>query len=137
VVQSLRRSVAAWPDPPRILFISRADEEQSRTFFSQHWPQAEVISDPQGQWFRRYGVGRASWELLLDPRTWWAALTALIQGHRIGLPTRDPWQKSGYVLVERDQVLWKFLPAFAGQRPDWTSPPWLGSQGPTSANGGT
>ncbi len=125
MVQSLRRSVAAWPDAPRILFFSRADEEQSQAFFSRHWPEAEVVSDPKGQWFRRYGIRHAGWELVLDPRTWWAALLALIRGHRIGLPTRDPWQMSGYVLVEGDKVLWKFLPKYAGQRPDWSSPPWL------------
>ena len=124
MVQSLRRSAANWTRPIRILFVTRADAEQSTAFFAHHWPEAEVMNDPHGEVFRSYRIPRAGWELLLDPRTWWLALRAWLGGHRLGWPTRDPWQMPGYVLIEDDQVLWRFQPRYAGERPAWNPPPW-------------
>lgn len=126
MVQSLRQSVAAWADPPRVIFISRADEQESIDFFARHWPQAHFISDPSGKHFRAYGVARAGCWQLLGWRAWLSALRAFLKGHRLAGATRDIWQMPAYVLVENGQIRWSFYPREPGQQPVWNPPPWLG-----------
>lgn len=77
------------------------------------------FSDPQRSLYREFGLQRATLNHLFGPAIWMPAVRALADGHGIGLPAGDVFQKHGAFLVHRSQVLRSFLPESAADQADF------------------
>ena len=53
--------------------------------FDRLWQEARVVSDPKGELFSAYGIGRASPLQLFGPKVWFNAAGALLGGSSLNL----------------------------------------------------
>lgn len=83
------------------------------------------MSDPDGAFYRGFGLGRASLGQLFGPSVVACSLRAAAKGHGIGRPVGDPLQMPGLFSVAGDRILWKHDFAHAGDHPDFENLPAL------------
>jgi hypothetical protein len=78
-----------------------------------------VLCDPDRVAYGVFGFGRRSgWTAFLRPTYWVRLATAIARGRRFGLPTEDPSQLGGDVVLDADlRLRWIFRSRFAADRP--------------------
>jgi hypothetical protein len=78
-----------------------------------------VLCDPDRVAYGVFGFGRrAGWSALLRPTYWVRLVTAVARGRRFGLPTEDPSQLGGDVVLDADlRLQWIFRSRFPADRP--------------------
>ena len=91
--------------------------------FDRLWQEARVVSDPKGELFSAYGIGRASPLQLFGPKVWFNAAGALLGGSMAGRPGADPWMMPGVALVRGTRVLWRHRYRHIGDSPNWAELP--------------
>ncbi|HGY92391.1 MAG TPA: hypothetical protein ENK43_14575 [Planctomycetes bacterium] len=92
----------------RLLFVASSTAEESHEFFSQVWPEARAVADPEKRLYEAFGLSRASWGQILGPRVVLKGILSLFKGHGIGNPVGDPRVLSGFFLLDRDgRIVWE------------------------------
>lgn len=116
--------IETFSEKPDVLYITTAQSEDVERYFSDTWPGARAVSDPDATLFQAFGLERAKVGQLFGPKVWMRGVQAALKGHFIGSPKGDPWRMPGYFLVDRKlRVEWSFIASYAGQRPVWTEIP--------------
>lgn len=104
---------------PPIVLVHVGTPEEGERFFTERWPEARAVSDPEKLLYADFGLRRGSFAQLFGPRVLAAGLRAL--RHGIGKPTGDPLMMSGWFLVERDGTLvWSHRHEHAGAERRWS-----------------
>ena len=82
----------------------------------------EQISDPTGQLYQQFELGKASWWDLVGPHTWWAGFRAtLLELHGVGKIVGDVKQLSGAFLVRNGAVVKSFRQSYSSDKPDYAA----------------
>jgi hypothetical protein len=105
-----------------LAFIHMARPEEAGAMLARHGlAEAHHFSDPEGRLYRAFGLGRAGWAFLLDPRLWWRGLRALWAGHGLGVPRGDTLRLGGVFLLHQGRVVRECRLTTTYQRPDYLS----------------
>lgn len=104
-------------DPADLLFIHHGTAEQGDAYFARFAPDARAVADPDQRLYRAFGLPRAPKTQLLDPRVWACGLRSTVKGFWGGGPIGDPFALPGLLLLDGDQVTWRFDPKHMGERP--------------------
>lgn len=118
-VEELRRVVSKRPDYLPILFFFPAEVAEGVEFFDDFWPEARAVSDPQGEFYRLFGVSRASLRELFGPGVWMRAYQAMKKGNRGKLPIGNPWLLPGLFIVRFGEIVWRWKFKNVGDHPDF------------------
>ena len=82
----------------------------------------EQISDPQGQLYSRFQLGKANWWDLVGPHTWWAGFKAtLLQMHGVGKIVGDVKQLTGAFLIRDGKIVKAFRQTYSSDQADYAS----------------
>ena len=118
MVQDLRRIVSQHPSYPDPLFFYPGTVADGETFFSRFWPEARAVSDPDGRFYRAFGLGSGSLRELFGPGVWIRGMQAALKGSGVSRPVGNPWLMPGLFLVDHDHILWQYRCRHAGDHPD-------------------
>jgi len=121
MVAEVLRAAREQPDYPRVLFFFLATPAQGEEFFASHGPGARGVADPDGSFYRAFGLARGGAAQVVGPGVWVAGLRSLFKGHRPGRPVGDPMQMPGIFLVESGKVRWRHAFRHAGDHPDFAT----------------
>lgn len=119
VLAEARQRLSGVPGAPQPLGFHLGNPDQGETFFSEHWPDLEAISDPEARFYEAFGRTRGEWRQLFGLEVWKAGFRAWRQGHRVGKPVGDPWRMPGTFVVAGERFLFAHEPDHAGDHPDW------------------
>lgn len=122
-VRDLRQISAEDPTFPPILFVHLGTPEDGERFFSERFPEARAVADPQHTLHPAFGLEHASFSQLFGPLVWAAGARALSGGTGLGLPVGDPFMMPGVFLVRGDEIVWQHDFRHAGDQPDFASVP--------------
>lgn len=112
-MQVLRRDLESTGRPA--LFVATEGLERIDSHFTDFWPEARVISDPEKRLYAAFGLKRGNLMQFAGPKVWMATLRAFGRGAGLGRPSGDPLMMSGYFLVEADgRVAWEHVSRHAG-----------------------
>ncbi|MFO1062945.1 MAG: peroxiredoxin-like family protein [Pirellulales bacterium] len=79
---------------------------------------AEQISDPNGELYRNFELGRSTWWNLLGPHVWWAGFRAsILKMHGVAKIVGDIKQLTGSFLIHRGKIVRSFRQRYSGDRP--------------------
>jgi peroxiredoxin len=105
----------------RLVIVHQDTPERGAAWIGKYnLGDCEQISDPQGQLYQQFELGKASWWDLLGPHTWWAGFKAtLLQMHGVGKIVGDVKQLSGAFLISNGKVLKSFRQTYSSDRTDY------------------
>jgi hypothetical protein len=104
-----------------------ASPDEGRRFLDAHTPAglrndpraaATAITDPGLVLHRALGVPRGGWREMFGTRAWRAGVRAAARGKFIGAKVGDGWTLPVWVVLDGDEVTWRWIGAHAGDRPD-------------------
>ena len=91
----------------------------SKLLNSYQLQDAYLISDPAGRFYRAFELRRGSLQQLFGLSVWLRGISALLQGHGIGLLDGDGFQLSGAFLLHRSKIVKAFRQNTAADRADY------------------
>ena len=104
----------------RLALVHLAPDEQAAELFAEHGlDDVARFSDPQGELYAKYHLGRGGLRQILGPRVLWRALRALFKGHGVGRPVGDPRRMPGAFLLDQGAIKRAFRPDTVSDRPDY------------------
>jgi len=118
-ISDLRQLSEADGQFPDVLFISEAGATEARAFVRRYWPQARVVSDPQGLIYAAFGVGRSVLKAF-SPGVFAARRRAVAKGHEGGGLDGDAFRMPGVFLVRGREILWSHKFRHAADHPDFS-----------------
>ena len=78
------------------------------------------ISDPNLELYQHFGLNRATFNELFNPRNWWRAFkSGIIHGHLFGKPAGNTYQMPGIFLFYKQKILNKFTYKYVSDMPDF------------------
>lgn len=104
---------------PPVVFVHQGGVKEGEEFFSQRWPEAIAIADPDLKLYRAFEVGRGGFMQLFGPETLVCGLRGLAQGHGVGLPMGDPLLMPGLFFIRDGHIVWSHEFRHAGDHPDF------------------
>jgi hypothetical protein len=105
--------------PSRIVLVHQGTEEEFDAVLRPLWPDAEAVSDPDGELYRRWNVERGGLREMFGLRSWLAGVPAFLRGNRIGWKGKaDGWTLPTIVRLRSGQVVWEHRGTHAGDHPD-------------------
>ena len=82
--------------------------------------QCEQISDPAGQLYAQFELGKTSWWNLAGPHTWWPGFKAtILQLNGVSKPVGDIKQLTGAFVIERGRITQSYRQKLSHQSPDY------------------
>lgn len=83
------------------------------------WPEADHVSDPDGELYERFDVERGGAREMFGWRAWRAGVPAFLAGNRIGSPgAADAWTLPTVVRLRDGEVVARYRGTHAGDHPD-------------------
>ncbi|MCC6509331.1 MAG: redoxin domain-containing protein [Pirellulaceae bacterium] len=83
---------------------------------------SEQISDPDGQLYAKFDLGKTTWWNLAGPHTWWPGFKAtILQFNGVGIPVGDVKQLTGAFLIHHGRVVKSFRQKLSSDSPDYRS----------------
>lgn len=79
--------------------------DRAEQFFSEYWPEALAIGDPQQTLYRAFGIAIGGVGQFLKPDVWQAYWTN--RSHGVGLPNGNTMRNPGAVLVRSEEILYQ------------------------------
>jgi len=119
-VSDLRRLAEEDAEFPDVLFISEAGTTEGRAFVRRYWPQARVVSDPEGVIYAAFGVGKSVLKSF-SPSVFAARRRATAKGHVNGRLDGNAFRMPGAFLVRGHDVLWSHEFKHAADHPDFST----------------
>ncbi len=78
------------------------------------------ISDPHLELYSFFSLQKGSLNQIFGPKMMWRFIVAgLFKGHLVGKEEGDGWQMPGVFIIEKGEVINKFVHQYAGDRPDY------------------
>lgn len=78
------------------------------------------ISDPDRELYHHFGLNRATFNELFNPKNWWGAFkSGILHGHLIGKPAGDTFQMPGIFLFYKKKILNRFTYRYVSDMPDF------------------
>lgn len=94
-------------DRLQVVQFTRSSLEQCRDFVPRQHLLLPLVSDPEGQWYRAYGVGDGLARTFLNPRAFLQYSSRLSMGH--GRPEGALGQQTAALLLDPEaKVLWSW-----------------------------
>lgn len=82
--------------------------------------ECEQISDPDGQLYAQFELGKTSWWNLAGPHTWWPGFKAtILQLNGVGKPVGDIKQLTGAFVLRHGRIVKAFRQKLSHQSPDY------------------
>ncbi len=82
--------------------------------------KCEQISDPDGQLYAQFELGKTNWWDLAGPHTWWPGFKAtILQFNGVGIPVGDVKQLTGAFIIHRGRIVKSFRQKLSHQSPDY------------------
>ena len=103
-----------------VLVHMSEDGEADRALTKYGLENVDRVSDPDRHLYRAIGLRRGTLRQLLGFRVFARGIkSGIIDGHRIGWPTADPFQMPGAFLIKDSEIVQAFQHEDASQRPDY------------------
>jgi hypothetical protein len=118
-IKDLRDIRDRHPDYPSIMFFHQGTPQEGDHFFDRLWPQARAVPDIPKTFYDAFEVPRGGLREMFGPEVWACGVRAAAKGNTIGMKSGDPWTMPVFVLVQGDQVLWRYTGRHAGDHPDF------------------
>jgi peroxiredoxin len=84
--------------------------------------ECEQISDPEGQLYGQFELGKTNWWNLAGPHTWWPGFKAtILQLNGVGKPVGDIKQLTGAFIIHRGKIIKSFRQKMSHQSPDYNA----------------
>ena len=115
----MREAVQGDREFPRPIFFYQGTVSEGRALLLRDWPDVQAIADPEGDFYKAFGVERGNLVQMLGPSVWSARSRAREKGHRNGERGSDIWRMPGVMLVRGEQILWSQEFRHAGEQPDY------------------
>ena len=115
----MREAVQSDSGFPRPIFFYQGTVAEGRALLRRDWPDVQAIADPEGAFYKAFGVERGNLVQMLGPAVWSARTRARDKGHRNGERGSDIWRMPGVMLVQDGQVVWAQEFRHAGEQPDY------------------
>lgn len=100
----LRHVCETDPAFPPVVFVHMGTPRKGEEFFTNYWPAALALGDPQQLIYRQFGIGIGSVRQFFQPGVWKAFLAA--RSHGIGFPNGNTMRNPGAFLILGGQVAW-------------------------------
>ena len=82
--------------------------------------QCEQISDPAGQLYGQFELGKTTWWNLAGPHTWWPGFKAtILQFNGVGKPVGDVKQLTGAFIIHHGRIVKAFRQKLSHQSPNY------------------
>ncbi len=82
--------------------------------------KCEQISDPSGQLYAQFELGKTSLWNLFGPHTWWPGFIAtIVQLNGVGKPVGDVKQLTGAFVIHRGRIVKAYRQKLSHQSPDY------------------
>lgn len=115
-LQALCASDEAFPRP--LLFFQGTPVE-GRAFLRNYGAALRAVADPEGVFYRAFGVERGSLVKMFGPGVWAARSRAKAKGHQMGERSGDIWRMPGTFLTSGSKVVWAHEYTHAAELPDY------------------
>ena len=115
-MRAISEKDARFPEP---LFFFQGSATEGRAFLRRYWPQLRAISDPEGEFYRGFGIRRGGPLKMLGPAVWAAKSRAEAKGHRNGPRSGDIWRMPGLFLARGSRIVWAHEYRHAADHPDY------------------
>lgn len=89
----------------RVILVGQGSPEESERFRMEFAPDLPVISDPDRELFRAYGLGRGSLAQMASPGVLFRGFSAMSRGNMPGIPKGDVLQLAGVFLVDTEGLI--------------------------------
>lgn len=107
------------PGFPPVIFVHQSTPEQAEAFFSEHFPGASYISDPELSLYNLFGIRRLKGFHLFDPRMILKGFRLSFMGYSNNLGFGNIYLLSGTFVFLNGKLVWSHRPKRAGDEPDW------------------
>ena len=88
----------------QVAVVAMAEPQQAAEFRSRYELPFSLLSDPEREAYRAFGLQRGSIWNVAGPVVWAAGLKAFVQ-HGAGRPIGDPYQLSGTFVIDRHGII--------------------------------
>ncbi len=105
----------------RLVIVHHDTPENGAAWISKYdLGQCEQISDPDGQLYSQFELGKTTWWNLAGPHTWWPGFKAtILQLNGVGKPVGDIKQLTGSFVIHRGRIVKAFRQKLSYQSPDY------------------
>lgn len=105
----------------RLVIVHHDTPENGAAWISKYdLGQCEQISDPDGQLYAKFELGKTTWWNLAGPHTWWAGFKAtILQLNGVGIPVGDVKQLTGAFVIHHGRIVKAFRQKLSHQSPDY------------------
>lgn len=78
------------------------------------------ISDPHLELYEHFNLQKGKFQQIFGPKMIWRFFAAgIMKGHLVGKEMGDGWQMPGIFIIEKGEVINKYIHKYAGDRPDY------------------
>ena len=115
----LRTAAQEVPGFPPVLLFHQGTVAEGADFFSERWPEARAVSDPDHVFYAAFEVQRGGLSQMFGLDALRNGAVALSQGYMQGKAVGDVWTMPGFFLVQGRMLLWRYGVDNAGDQPDF------------------
>ena len=115
----LRRLVESDPTLPRVLFVHQGSVEDAAEVFTEFWPEARAVSDPELVLYGAFGIRRGGPAMMFGPGLWRGTIRAFRKGYRQAGVKGDPWLLPAAFVIRDGQVTARHYAGDAADHPDY------------------
>ena len=115
----LRRLSESDPTLPGVLFVHQGSVEDAAEVFTEFWPEARAVSDPELVLYDAFGIRRGGPGMMFRPGLWRGAMRAYGKGYRQTGVQGDPWLLPAAFLVRGTRVTARHYARDAADHPDY------------------
>lgn len=117
LVGILKSQVEIMPRFPKLLFFHPGNLEQGEFYFSDKFPSAEAVADPNGEIYGTFNFHEGKWYELFHPKTFAKAFQAYRRGARQGETMGNVKFMGGVLLYKNGELFWEHRSKYAGDLP--------------------
>lgn len=104
---------------PPILLFHQGTVAEGAEFFSERWPEARAVSDPDHFFYAAFEVQQGGLTQMFGLDALRNGVIALSHGHMQGKTVGDVWTMPGFFLVQGRMMLWRYGVDNAGDQPEF------------------
>lgn len=103
----------------RVVLVGMGTPEEAAAFVGKLEIPVSMIADPDRRLYRDFGLKTASIPELFFPSVAFKAITAMAQGHTVGLPVGDIRQLPGVFIIDTDgRIVFSHVSKDAADHPE-------------------
>jgi len=103
----------------QLVLVGMGKPEESELFIKNSGVTWPMICDPGRQLYRNFGLKMATPLELFSPSVAFKAVTAMVQGHSVGLPVGDIRQLPGVFIIDTaGRIVYRYVAKDPADHPD-------------------